>query len=245
MQLWPLFCRRIVATCSAWYARSASLHSARHDDDRRDSAELGRDGLVQQRPPFAAPPRGLRPRPARADGPHTMVSNVAAAPVMWTCAMSGCCVRYAPTSGPPVTIRTQAQFDERCECALEDRHEGILRRIDLQDRDAVVREQLVEHVEHGDRGDDCRRPGRGRCRPSRPARAGRDLRRGRRPPARRRAAARPRRSSPTGAARRCGSSGKACTRTRPPGAASVFTPSSGLPPFDELRERAVVAHRAR
>ena len=27
MQLCPQFCRRIVATCSAWYAMSASLHS--------------------------------------------------------------------------------------------------------------------------------------------------------------------------------------------------------------------------
>ena len=43
--------------------------------------------------------------PEPVDGPHTIVSNVGAAPVMCTCAMARWPVRYAPTSPPPRTMR--------------------------------------------------------------------------------------------------------------------------------------------
>ena len=47
----------------------------------------------------------------------------------------------------------EAGCDERRERALEHGHQGILGGVDLEQYDAVVREQLVQHVEHGDRSD--------------------------------------------------------------------------------------------
>ena len=84
MQLWPLFCSRIVATCSAWKRRSARDHSPG-------------TMMIGETPPSSAV--------IGTDSPGTIARNVASDPVMCTCAIDGCLVRYAPTSPPPRTIR--------------------------------------------------------------------------------------------------------------------------------------------
>ena len=109
---------------------------AGNDDDRRNAAELGGDRLVELWGAVLAAARGGRGA-GPADGPHTIVSNVGAAPVMCTWSIPGCAVRYAPTSPPPRTIRRKPELDERRECPLEHRHERVLRRVDLEDHRAV------------------------------------------------------------------------------------------------------------
>ncbi|WP_307218321.1 hypothetical protein [Microbacterium sp. SORGH_AS_0888] len=47
----------------------------------------------------------------------------------------------------------EAGLDQRCERASEDGHEGVLRRVDLEQRHPVAGQQLVEDVEHGDGAD--------------------------------------------------------------------------------------------
>jgi hypothetical protein len=72
MQLWPLLCRRIVTTCSAWKRRSARDHSPG-------------TMMIGETPPSSAV--------IGTDRPGTIARNVASDPVMCTCAMSGCRVR--------------------------------------------------------------------------------------------------------------------------------------------------------
>ena len=219
----------MVATCSAWKRRSASVHCARDDDDRRDAAQLGGDRLLELRTVLAATrgARGIRP----VDGPHTIASNVGAAPVMWTWSMPGCSVRYAPTSGPPRTMRTKPGSMSGASARSNTGTSGVLGRVQLEQRDAVVRQQLVQHVEHRDRGDvagaedepDAAGLSSATSWPGRRCGA---PRRSVTPGSNHTSPVKPESSRPS-----TGLSGKTCARTRPPGAASSFTPSSGLSPF--------------
>ena len=122
--------------------------------------------------------------------------------------------------------------------------ERILRRVELQQRDAVAREQLVEHVEHRDRGDvagtehepDRRRASSGAAARDRPTRRASSAVT---PGSNHTSPVNPDSSRPS-----TGPSGKTWARTRPPGAASVFTPFSGLSPFASFRSvRAVGVER--
>ena len=76
MQLWPEFCSLIVTTCSAWNARSASLQrpgTTMIGDTPPSSAVIG----------VASSGRFSRRRfAASGPVPHTIASNVVAAPVM-------------------------------------------------------------------------------------------------------------------------------------------------------------------
>ena len=47
----------------------------------------------------------------------------------------------------------EARLDERSERPLEHRQQGVLGGVQLEQRDAVVGQQFVQHVEHGDRRD--------------------------------------------------------------------------------------------
>ena len=65
---------------------------------------------------------------------------------------TGVCGEVGADFGAAADDAQEAGLDERCERALVDRHQGILRGIHLEQRGAVVGQQLVEHVQHRDRG---------------------------------------------------------------------------------------------
>ena len=152
MQLWPEFCSRIVAMCSAWKRRSASVQApgtTMIGETPPSSAVIGFFSFGR----FSRLRRAVARGPGPVDGPHTIASKVGAAPVMCTCAMPGWPVRYSPTSGPPRTIRTKPGSMSGASARSNTGGERIVGGVELQQRDAVVRQQFVQHVEHRDRAD--------------------------------------------------------------------------------------------
>ena len=119
-----------------------------NDDDRRYSAQFARDRLREQGSARGAAAVGIRP-------PHDRVVGVAASGDvnmvdLWM-------LREVPADR--CAARDDAQqpaADERGECTavhLEQRVEGG---VEFEDRHPVVGDELVDHVERGDRGDVAR-----------------------------------------------------------------------------------------
>ena len=126
---------------------------ARHDDDRRDSAQFRRDRLLQQRPAFAAAACGGTRRGGGVRGtPHDGAERRLRSgdvDVVDLRMLGEVGAHIAAAADDP----QEPGLDERCQRALEDGHQRVLRRIDLEQSDPVRRQQLVQHVEVGDGGD--------------------------------------------------------------------------------------------
>ncbi len=229
MQLWPEFCRRIVAIVLGLIREVGIGPGAGYHDDGGDSPELGGDRLLQLRAVLA--PAALRrccaialrrPPDDRVEG-RGRPGDVH----MHQVGMAG---EIGADRRPAADDAEQSRFDEGRERALVYRHQSILRGVDLQQGGAVVGEQFVQHVEHRDRGhvagseheSDSARFGGGAL-----GEAG----------ARARGARGDAGSSHTSPVKPDSRNlsmpvrGKACTRVRPPGARSMAMPSSGFAPF--------------